>query len=119
MLTLSIARDRDAIDDRLDLIFRALADRTRRAQLARLIHGTARVTELAAPFNMSLPAISKHLKVLEHAGLISREIEGRVHHCRIKAETLQDIEEWLDQYREFWQGSLDSLARHVEEDTQA
>lgn len=116
MLNLSITAETDASEDRLDLIFRALADRTRRAQLARLAQGTARVTELAAPFNMSLPAVSKHLKVLEHAGLIRRDIEGRVHNCALNAETLQEIEAWLEQYREFWTGSLDSLARYVEED---
>jgi len=102
-------------DDRLDLVFRALADRTRRAMLARLGQGPAMVKELAAPFDMSLPAVSKHLKVLERAALVSRAVDGRVHRCSLRAAPLSDVDEWLADYREFWQGSLESLARFVEE----
>ncbi len=86
-------------DDQLDLVFHALADRTRRAQLSQLMKGTARVSDLAEPFDMSLPAASKHLRVLESAGLISRKVDGRVHHCALRAEPLKNIEQWLGQYR--------------------
>jgi DNA-binding transcriptional ArsR family regulator len=112
----STARKRGASEeeDQLDLVFRALADRTRRAMLARLAEGSAKVTELAEPFEMSLPAVSKHLKVLEEAGLVSRNIEGRVHHCTIEPEPLRDASEWIDTYRQFWDETLESLAHYVE-----
>lgn len=74
------------------------------------------VTELAAPFAMSLPSISKHLRVLEQADLVAREVDGRVHHCSLEVHALQDVERWLDNYRFFWAGTLDSLARYVEQD---
>ena len=109
----------DNTETQLDLVFRALGDRTRRAQLARLKKGPARVTELAEPFDMSLPAISKHLKVLESAGLIRRDIEGRVHHCSLRPETLKEASQWLTEYRSFWEGTLDALAAYVEEDTES
>ena len=107
--------DEGVDDDRLDLVFRAIADRTRRALLARLVQGPARVTDLAAPFDMSLVAISKHLKVLERARLIERDIDGRVHRCSFQAEPLREVERWLDHYRVFWTDTLDALARHVED----
>lgn len=104
----------DARQERLDRVFGALADRTRRAMLDRLAAGPARVTELAAPFAMSLPAVSRHLKLLEEARLVERRVDGRVHHCSLSRDALQDVEGWLQQYRSFWQGSLKSLARYME-----
>jgi DNA-binding transcriptional ArsR family regulator len=101
-------------DDRLDVVFRALAHRTRRALLARLAEGSHRVTELAEPESMTLPAVSKHLRVLERAGLVMRDIDGRVHRCSLGPAPLRDVQHWLDHYRQFWDHSLDSLARYVE-----
>lgn len=104
-----------AADERLDLVFRALGDRTRRRLLARLADGPARVTELAQPFDISLPAIGKHLRVLERAGLVRRRIDGRVHHCSLSPVPLRDAEQWLSKYRRFWDETLDALARHFED----
>src|SRR5688572_8231404 len=104
-----------APDETLDRVFHALGDRTRRALLARLAAGPATVTELAAPFDMSLPAVSKHIRVLEAAGLVERTIEGRVHRCALDAAPLRDAVEWLAAYRTFWTGTLDALAAFVEE----
>ena len=95
--------------DRLSTTFAALADPTRRAILARLAAGEASVTELAAPFEMSLPAISKHLKVLERAGLIARGREAQWRPCRLEAGPLKDAAEWLEHYRRFWEQSFDRL----------
>jgi len=105
-------------EDSLDLIFRALGDQTRRALLARLAEKAAMVTELAQPFAMSLPAVSRHIRVLEKAGLVARTIDGRVHRCSLSATPLKEVEKWLQQYRRFWEGTLDSLARYVEEDSE-
>jgi DNA-binding transcriptional ArsR family regulator len=91
----------------------ALADPTRRGLLARLTHGDATVTELAMPYDMSVAAISKHLKVLESAGLISRSREAQWRPCRIEAGPLRDVFEWLESYQRFWDRSLDSLAEHL------
>lgn len=107
---------RPTSDDRLDLVFHALSDRTRRALLARLTEGPAMVTELAEPFAMSLNAVSKHLKVLERAALISRAVEGRVHRCSLDADALREVEHWLAHYRVFWNDALGALARYVEQD---
>ena len=93
----------------LDATFAALADPTRRAILARLAAGEASVTELAAPFAMSQPAISKHLKVLEQAGLISRRRDSQRRPCRLEAQPLAEATEWLVRYRQFWEASLDRL----------
>ena len=93
----------------LDGTFSALADPTRRAMLARLARGEASVGELAAPHAMSLPAVSKHLKVLETAGLVARRKDGRVHRCRIDAGPMRDAASWIDQYRRFWEGQFDAL----------
>lgn len=101
----------------LDRTFAALADPTRRAILARLARGEASVTELAEPFNISLPAISKHLRVLEKAGLLAREREGRVHHCRLVAEPMKDAAEWIAFYQRFWEGQFDALADYLNEST--
>jgi len=106
----------DDLEGRLDVIFHALANRTRRALLARLAAGPERVTELAQPFDMSLPSVSKHLRVLERAGLLARAIDGRVHRCELNAEALQQVTKWLDHYRVFWGDTLDALAKFVESD---
>lgn len=95
--------------DPLSHTFAALADPTRRAILARLASGETSVTELAEPFAMSLPAISKHLKVLERAGLIARAREAQWRPCRLQAGPLQDVSGWLDQYRQYWDRSFDRL----------
>ena len=101
--------------DRLSETFGALADSTRRAILARLASGEASVTELAEPFAMSLPAISKHLKVLESAGLISRGSEAQWRPCRLEAAPLRDIAGWLDDYRRFWEDSFDRLDDYLQQ----
>ena len=99
---------------RLDRTFSALADETRRAILKRLVDGEATVGELARPFRMSRPAISKHLRVLERAGLVRCSRDGRVNRCRLQAAPLQDAAAWIDRYRVFWTGQLDALARYAE-----
>jgi DNA-binding transcriptional ArsR family regulator len=91
--------------DRLDDTFAALADPTRRAILARLMAGAASVTELAEPFEMSLPAVSKHLKVLERAGLITRGREAQWRPCRLEADPLKEVADWVEGYRRFWEQS--------------
>jgi DNA-binding transcriptional ArsR family regulator len=101
--------------DRLDHTFAALADPTRRAILARLASGEATVTELAEPFEISLPAISRHLKVLERAGLIARGREAQWRPRTLRAEPLKEATEWLEQYRRFWEESLDRLEEHLAE----
>jgi DNA-binding transcriptional ArsR family regulator len=93
----------------LDSTFAALADPTRRAILARLVSGEATVTELASPFAMSQPAISKHLQVLERAGLITRGRDAQRRPCRIEAKPLSEANEWLENYRQFWEGSFERL----------
>jgi DNA-binding transcriptional ArsR family regulator len=99
--------------DRLSAVLSALADPTRRAILSRLTTGEATVTELAAPFAMSLPAISKHLKVLERAGLISRGRQAQWRPCRLEAEPLREVAGWLEQYRRLWDERLDRLDEYV------
>jgi DNA-binding transcriptional ArsR family regulator len=101
--------------DSLSTTFSALADPTRRAILARLISGEASVTELAQPFEMSLPAISKHLKVLERAGLITRGREAQWRPCRLQAAPLKDAADWLQHYRRFWEESFDRLDDYLGE----
>lgn len=101
--------------DRLSLTFSALADPTRRAILAHLIQGEASVTELAKPFDMSLPAISKHLKVLERAGLITQGREAQWRPCQLNSEPLKDVDLWLDHYRQFWEHSLDRLDDYLQQ----
>lgn len=102
-------------DDQLSITLSALADPTRRAILARLAAGEATVTELAAPFAMSLPAISRHLKVLEHAGLITRGREGQWRPCRLEAKPLREVANWVEQYRRFYEESLDRLEEYLRE----
>lgn len=101
--------------DTLSTTFAALADPTRRAILARLAEGDATVKELAEPFRMSLPAISKHLKVLERAGLIVRSREAQWRPSRLEASPLKDVANWLEHYRRFWEGSLDRLTDYLNE----
>ncbi|MDQ6719588.1 MAG: metalloregulator ArsR/SmtB family transcription factor [Candidatus Dormibacteraeota bacterium] len=101
--------------DRLSSTFAALADPTRRAILARLTLGQASVTELAAPFQMTMPAVSKHLKVLERAGLIARGREAQWRPCRLDGEPLRDIADWMEQYRRFWDESFDRLDDYLQE----
>jgi DNA-binding transcriptional ArsR family regulator len=98
---------------RLDTTFRALADPTRRAILAELRRGQRTVSVLAAPHRMSLPAIMKHLQVLEQAGLVRQRKRGRVRHCRLSARPLKQAEAWLSKYRTFWGNQLDSLDRFL------
>ncbi|MEO2039633.1 MAG: metalloregulator ArsR/SmtB family transcription factor [Martelella sp.] len=101
------------MSDPLTQTLSALADPTRRAILARLSKGEATVNELAEPFNMSLPAVSKHLKVLERAGLISRGREAQTRPCRIEPETLKAVDGWLSDYRALWEQRLDRLEAHL------
>lgn len=100
-------------DGELDATFAALADSTRRAILARLAHGEATVNELAEPFAMSLPAVSKHLKVLERAGLISRGRDGQFRPCRLEAERLDLATDWIEENRQIWSDRFDKLSAHL------
>lgn len=99
----------------LDSTFAALADPTRRAILNRLALGEANVSELAEPFSISLPAISKHLRVLEDAGLMVRRKEGRTHHCSLRTDPLGDAAAWIEEARKFWSNRLDGLAEFLEQ----
>ena len=103
------------IPGRLDTTFAALADPTRRAILARLASGEVTVTALAEPFDMSLPAISKHLKVLERAGLIERRREAQWRPCRLTATPLAEVSQWVEQYRQHWEERLDRLEAYLHE----
>ena len=104
-----------SVAERLDRTFGALADPTRRAILARLAKGEASVTELAEPFEMSLPAVSKHLKVLERAGLVSRGRERQWRPARLRATPLREVAEWTDRYRRFWDERYDRLDEYLDE----
>jgi DNA-binding transcriptional ArsR family regulator len=99
--------------DHLSTTFAALADPTRRAILARLVTGECSVTELAEPFDMSLPAVSKHLRVLQNAGLIVRRHDAQFRHCQIDAAPLKAVAEWAEHYREIWEGRLDRLDSYL------
>ncbi|HEY5608142.1 MAG TPA: metalloregulator ArsR/SmtB family transcription factor [Alphaproteobacteria bacterium] len=101
--------------DGLSLTFGALSDPTRRAILARLARGAATVGELAEPFAISLPAISKHLGVLEEAGLVERAREGRTIRCRLEGKPLEDAESWIERHRRFWNAQLDALGEYLEQ----
>lgn len=101
--------------DHLSSTFAALADPTRRAILARLASGEATVTELAGPFEMSMPAVTKHLKVLERAGLITRSREAQWRPCRIEPKPLEEANEWIEQYREMWEQRFDRLDEYLKE----
>jgi DNA-binding transcriptional ArsR family regulator len=99
----------------LDVTFAALSDATRRGILARLAQGEASITDLAAPYHISLPAVSKHLRVLERAKLVARRKDGRVNRCRLVAEPMKDAARWIERYRQFWEQQFDALARFLEE----
>jgi DNA-binding transcriptional ArsR family regulator len=101
------------IADALSVTFAALADPTRRAMLARLARGEATVGELAAPHEMSLPAVSRHLKVLENAGLVVKSRDAQWRPCRLDAAPLRDVDAWMDTYREFFEARFDALAEHL------
>jgi DNA-binding transcriptional ArsR family regulator len=101
-------------EQRLDLILHALSDRTRRGLLQRLAAGPAKVGELAEPFAMTRVAVSKHLRVLEKARLISRTVDGRIHRCALRAAPLREVDRWLKDYRVFWTHTLDALAHYAE-----
>lgn len=101
-------------EDHLTSTFAALADPTRRAILARLASGEATVTELAQPFTISLPAISRHLKVLERAGLIERGRDAQWRPCRLRPTPLKEVDDWMEQYRRFWEGSFDRLGDYLD-----
>lgn len=103
-------------DGDLDRLFKALGDRTRRALLSQLAAGPSRVTTLAQHFDMSLPAVGKHIRVLERAGLVQRTVTGRVHECALQADRLQTAEQWLSHYRQFWNETVDSLVAHLEDE---
>jgi DNA-binding transcriptional ArsR family regulator len=98
----------------LDNTFAALSDVTRRGILARLAQGEASISDLAAPYEMSLPAVSKHLRVLERAKLVERRKDGRVHRCRLAADPMKGAAEWIEKYRRFWERQFDSLAQYLE-----
>lgn len=100
-------------DDDLDRLFRALADPTRRAMLRRLSRGSMTIGELAEPFDMSKPSITKHVKVLERASLLSRHVDGRVHHCHLSPRPLSDVAQWLQYYESFWNEKLDDLETYL------
>ena len=101
--------------DTLSATLSALADPTRRAILARLAEGEATVNEIAEPFDISLPAVSRHLKVLEAAGLISRGREAQWRPCRLETEALKNVDDWLSRYRRFWSGSFDKMDAYIAE----
>lgn len=103
-------------DDKLDLIFHALADRTRRGILRQVSLGPCTVTELATPYAMSLPAISKHLKILERAGLVNKSKEGRIYRCTLDAAPLETIAEYLAYYKRFWGAQIDGLEAFLSDD---
>jgi DNA-binding transcriptional ArsR family regulator len=99
----------------LDRTFAALADPTRRGMLEHLSRGDMCVTDLARPYSMSLPAVSKHLRVLENAGLIRRRRNGRVHSLKLEAAPMQQAQQWIEEYRKFWEGSLDRLDEYLKQ----
>ncbi len=99
--------------ERLDRVFGALADPTRRAIMARLSRRSATVGEIAAPFPISLAAVSKHVQVLERAGLVRRDVRGRTHHCSLQPGALRPVAEWVEHYHRFWEARLDALEQLV------
>lgn len=116
-MTTSTARARGTAktrEDRLDLVFHALSDRTRRALVARLSKNPAKITDLAQPFEMSLPAVSKHVRVLERAGIVRRSIDGRIHRCTLQASAFEEADQWIARHRSMWAQALDALADFVE-----
>ena len=118
MVKYNLATGSEGEQQALNMTFRALADSTRRAIIGRLAQGDALVTELAAPFDISLPAVSKHLGILEQAGLIRREKDGRVRRCHLDATALKDAADWIEFYRQFWDGRLDALDEYLQQQKQ-
>jgi DNA-binding transcriptional ArsR family regulator len=114
-VSIRIRITRQSREDRLDAVLHALSDRTRRALLKRLATGPAMVGELAKPIAMTRVAVSKHLRVLEDAQLVSRTIVGRVHRCALRPEALREVEQWLAGHRAFWTEKLEALARFAED----
>ncbi len=112
---LNTTQQREPVDDQLSATFAALADPTRRAIVARLAEGEATVSELAEPFAISLPAISRHLKVLERAALIERGRRGQQRPSRLRTEPLDEASAWIERHRELWEGRLDRLDQHLRE----
>jgi len=110
---MSPALENQGVEQRLDAVFHALSDPTRRRIMARLADGEATVSQLAEPFSMSLPAVSKHLIVLERAGLMHRRIDGRTHFCSLRPEALEDASEWIAFYRHFWKQQFGRLAEFL------
>jgi DNA-binding transcriptional ArsR family regulator len=103
------------VEDQLDAVFHALADPTRRSIVRRLTHGEATVSELADPFDISLAAVSKHLQVLQQAGLMVQRRQGRRRQCSLDARRLRDAHDWLLQYERFWTGRLEGLVQHFQD----
>ncbi|GJM44516.1 MAG: transcriptional regulator [Gemmatimonadota bacterium] len=101
----------------MDIVFAALSDATRRGMLARLCQGPASIGELGAPYEISKPAVSKHVRVLERAGLLERRRDGRIHRCRMNPQPMQDAGAWIEQTQRFWEDSLGALARYLEDTT--
>ena len=112
-MSANTASEIDALNDTLSAVFSALSDPTRRAMLARLSQGEASVNELAAPFKMSLPAVSKHIKVLEKAGLLTKTINAQQRPCKIDGAQLKQAVDWIDQYKQLWEGRLDRLDAYL------
>jgi DNA-binding transcriptional ArsR family regulator len=102
-------------EDLMDAVFTALADSTRRGMIARLSKGPATIGELGRPFAITKPAVTKHVKVLERAGLIAREKDGRVHRCKLNPAPMERAEGWIEKHRKFWETSLGNLARYLEQ----
>lgn len=102
-------------DDRLDAVFHCLADRTRRAILRQVAAGELSLREIAADHDMSMQAVSKHVKVLEHAGLVVKTKDGRIRRCRLESEPLRHASEWIGHYKEFWEKQFDSLEEYLRE----
>jgi DNA-binding transcriptional ArsR family regulator len=115
-LSTILKSDTETNDDDLDRVFHALGNRTRRRMLSQLACEPATIGELAAPFEMSLPGASKHLRVLEDAGLVTRHIDGRQHRCCFTVEPLAEAQAWLDSNTQFWDQKLDQLAEHFSRD---
>ena len=113
VLTSSLSKPSDADSAKLDQVFSALSSPTRRAILARLSRGESTVTDLARPFDMSLPAISKHLRILQEARVITVSKDGRIHRCRLAPAPLTNAERWIAFYRRMWEGQLDSLSEFL------
>ena len=110
--TRSVPHPEDSTDDDLDRVFNALANRTRRQMLVRLADHPATISELAGPFDMTLPGASKHLRVLERAGLVRRQVDGRIHRCSFRAEPLAEAQAWLAENQQFWEDKFDQLSQH-------